>query len=174
MSTTIPYLLASHGGFGLNLNPFETNIINLAIVIAGLWKFLPGFLGSILSRRREAILTDLRDAEERLNAATAALALAQTELAEAQIKAEQIRADGKARAEAIRLDSELRTIEEMARVKQGAAADLNAEASRVMDVLRREAATRAIARALSVLPGKLDEASQEAFVNQSISTLGKV
>ena len=174
MSTPIPFLLASHGGFGLNLNPFETNIINLAIVIVGLWKFLPGFLGAILTRRREAILNDLNDAEERLKTATTALAAAQKDLAEAQVKAEQIRADGKARAEAIRLDSERRTIEEMARVKQGAMADLNAEASRVMDGLRREAATRAIARALEVLPGKLDEASQEAFINQSISTLGKV
>jgi F-type H+-transporting ATPase subunit b len=173
MSTPIPLLLASHGGFGLNLNPFETNIINLAIVIVGLWKFLPGFLGSILTRRREAILSDLRDAEERLTTATTALAAAQKDLAEAQIKAEQIRVDGKARAEAIRLDSELRTIEEMARVKQGALADLNAEASRVMDVLRREAATRAIARALEVLPGKLDESAQAKLVNQSISTLGK-
>ena len=158
MSTPIPFLLASHGGFGLNLNPFETNIINLAIVIVGLWKFLPGFLGAILTRRREAILNDLNDAEERLKTATTALAAAQKDLAEAQVKAEQIRADGKARAEAIRLDSERRTI----------------EASRVMDGLRREAATRAIARALEVLPGKLDEASQEAFINQSISTLGKV
>jgi F-type H+-transporting ATPase subunit b len=173
MSTPIPLLLASHGGFGLNLHPFETNIINLAIVIVGLWKFLPGFLGSILTRRREAILSDLRDAEERLTTATTALAAAQKDLAEAQIKAEQIRVDGKARAEAIRLDSELRTIEEMARVKQGALADLNAEASRVMDVLRREAATRAIARALEVLPGKLDESAQAKLVNQSISTLGK-
>ena len=173
MSPSIPYLLASHGGFGLNLNPFETNIINLAIVIVGLWKFLPGFLGSILSRRREAILQDLRDAEERLNAATSALATAQKDLADAQLKAEQIRIDGKARAEAIRLDSELRTIEEMARVKQGAMADLNAEASRVMDGLRREAATRAIARALAVLPEKLDQAAQDNVVNQSISTLGK-
>ena len=173
MSTPIPLLLASHGGFGLNLNPFETNIINLAIVIVGLWKFLPGFLGSILSRRREAILSDLRDAEERLTTATAALAAAQKDLADAQIKAEQIRVDGKARAEAIRLDSERRTIEEMARVKQGALADLNAEASRVMDVLRREAATRAIERALKVLPGKIDESAQAKLVNQSISTLGK-
>jgi len=173
MSPSIPYLLASHGGFGLNLNPFETNIINLAIVIVGLWKFLPGFLGSILSRRREAILQDLRDAEERLNAATSALSIAQKDLADAQLKAEQIRIDGKARAEAIRLESELRTIEEMARVKQGAMADLNAEASRVMDGLRREAATRAIARALAVLPEKLDQAAQYNVVNQSISTLGK-
>jgi F-type H+-transporting ATPase subunit b len=61
----------------------------------------------------------------------------------------------------------------MARVKQGAMADLNAEASRVMDGLRREAATRAIARALAVLPEKLDQAAQDNVVNQSISTLGK-
>ena len=174
MSTTIPFLLASHGGFGLNLNPFETNIINLAIVIVGLWKFLPGFLGSILERRREAILNDLRDAEDRLKSATTALAAAQKDLADAQAKAEQIRTDGKARAQAIRLDSERRTIEEMARVKQGAMADLNAEASRVMDGLRREAASRAIARALEVLPGKLDPQAQEEFLNQSISTMGKV
>lgn len=48
MITFVAPLLASHGGFGFNLDPFETNIINLAIVIAGLWKFLPGFLGAIL------------------------------------------------------------------------------------------------------------------------------
>ena len=28
---TIPSLFANHGGFGLNLDLFETNIINLAI-----------------------------------------------------------------------------------------------------------------------------------------------
>ena len=53
-------------GFGLNLDLFETNIINLAVVIFGLYKFLPGFLGKILEKRRTTILTDLKDAEERL------------------------------------------------------------------------------------------------------------
>ena len=51
-------------GFGLNLNLFETNIINLAVVIFGLYKFLPGFLGKILEKRRTTILTDLKEAEE--------------------------------------------------------------------------------------------------------------
>ena len=109
---TLPSLFASHGGFGLNLNVFETNIVNLAIVIFGLYKFLPNFLGGILERRRAIILADLKDAEDRLATATSALAQAQTDLADAQLKAEQIRADGKARAEAIRLDSEKRTVEE--------------------------------------------------------------
>jgi F-type H+-transporting ATPase subunit b len=167
-----PSILASHGGFGLNLNLFETNIINLAIVIFALYKFLPNFLGGILERRRAGILADLKDAEERLAAATSSLAQAQSDLAAAQQKADQIRADGKARAEAIRLDSETRTIEEMARLKQGATADLNAEAARVSNQLRREAARLAIEKALATLPGKLDEKAQAQLVNQSIQNLG--
>ena len=119
--------------------------------------------------------------EQRLGAATPAratatssLAQAQKDLADAQQKAEQIRADGKARAEAIRLESEKRTVEEMARVKQGAAADLSAEASRVSNLLRREAAQLAIQKALASLPGKLDADAQAKLVNQSIKTLGNV
>lgn len=170
---TLPTLFANHGGFGLNLNLFETNIVNLAIVIFGLYKFLPNFLGSILERRRAIILADLKDAEERLATATSSLAQAQQDLAAAQQKAEQIRADGKVRAEAIRLESEKRTIEEMARLKQGAAADLDAEASRVSNQLRREAARLAIEKALATLPGKLTADAQAQLVNQSIQTLGK-
>jgi len=169
---TIPSLFASHGGFGLNLNVFETNIVNLAIVLFGLYKFLPNFLGSILERRRAIILADLKDAEERLSSATAALSQAQQDLAAAQQKAEQIRVDGKARAEAILLDSEKRTIDEMARLKQGAAADLDAEASRVSNQLRREAARLAIEKALATLPGKLNAEAQAQLVDQSIKTLG--
>lgn len=172
MIATLPQLLASHGSFGLNFNLFETNIINLAIVIAGLVWFLRGFLGGILERRRSAILTDLRDAEERLSSATTALAEVQSGLADAQQKAEQIRADGKARADAIRLESEQRTIEEIARMKQAASSDLANEASRVSDQLRRDTALKAIEKALAALPGKLDETAQAKLIDQSIQSLG--
>jgi F-type H+-transporting ATPase subunit b len=172
MTASLPQLLASHGGFGLNLNLFETNIINLAIVIAGLVWFLRGFLGGILERRRSAILNDLKDAEDRLASATTALADVQKGLADAQKKADQIRADGKARADAIRLESEQRTIEEIARMKQAASSDLANEASRVSDQLRRETALKAIEKALAALPGKLDEKAQAMLIDQSIHSLG--
>lgn len=165
-------VFASHGSFGLNLDPFQTNIINLAIVIAILVKFLPGFLGGILQRRRELILADLQDAEESLAQASAALAVAQQELASAQAKADQIRVDGKARAQAIRLESDQRTIQEMALLKQGADSDVNAEVARVRDQLRREAARLAIEKALASLAAKLDAESQARLIDQSISNLG--
>jgi len=167
------FLLFATEGFGLNLNLFETNVLNLAVVIFGLYKFLPNFLGGILERRRSGILADLKDAEDRLSQATNSLANAKAELALAEQKAEKIRSDCKVRAEAIRLESEKRTVEEMARVKQGAASDLNAEASRVSTQLRREAAKLAIEKALAALPNKLDEKAQLNFISQSIQNIGK-
>jgi F-type H+-transporting ATPase subunit b len=165
-------LLASEGGFGLNLNLFETNVINLAIVIAGLVYFLRGFLGGILDRRRTAIVNDLREAEERLSTATASLSQAQKALAEAQQKAEQIRADGRARADALRLELSQRTAEEVARLKQEAMSDLRNEAARVGEELRREAARQAVEKALATLPGRLDARAQQQLTDQSIQTLG--
>ena len=159
-------------GFGLNLNLFETNILNLAVVIFGLYKFLPGFLGKILEKRRTSILSDLKDAEERLSQAKNSLSKAKEELASAKQKAEKIRNDCKARAEAIRLESEKRTVEEMARIKQGAASDLNAEAARVTSQLRKEAAELAIEKALAMLPKKLDSNAQDDFLKQSIKNIG--
>ena len=159
-------------GFGLNLNLFETNILNLAVVIFGLYKFLPGFLGKILERRRTSILSDLKEAEERLNQAKTALSKAKDELASAKQTADKIRNDCKARAEAIRLESEKRTVEEMARIKQGAASDLNAEAARVTSQLRKEAAELAIEKALAILPKKLDSSTQDNFLKQSIKNIG--
>lgn len=172
MSFSLPTVFAHHGGFGINLNLIETNLINLIIVIGVLIWFLRGFLGGILQRRREQILAELTDAEERLRSANSALAAAQSELAAAQQKAEQIRADGKLRSEAVRADSERRTIEEMARVKQEALSDLNAEAARVSALLRREAARQAIQKALAELPGRLDAEAQVRLIDQSITTLG--
>ena len=165
-------LLIASEGFGLNFNLFETNILNLALVIFGLYKFLPSFLGGILERRRNAILSDLKEAEDRLAESSEALQKANNDLANAEKRASQIRSDGQKRAEAIRLESEKRTVEEMARIKQGATSDLNAEAARVSGQLRQEAARLAIQRALETLPKKLDEKAQEKLLTQSIENMG--
>ena len=164
-------LLATEG-FGLNLNLFETNVLNWAVVIFGLYKFLPGFLGKILEKRRTSILSDLNEAEGRLAQAQDSLSQAKDELASAKQKADKIRNDCKARAEAIRLESEKRTVEEMARIKQGAASDLNAEAARVTSQLRKEAAELAIEKALAILPQKLDSNTQDDFLKLSIKNIG--
>jgi F-type H+-transporting ATPase subunit b len=158
-------------GFGINLNLFETNLINLIIVIGVLGWFLKGFLGGILERRRQAILHDLDDAETRLRTAAADLAKAQADLAAAQDKASKILADGKLRAEAIRLDGEKRTISAMAALKQDALSELNSEGARLSEQLRREAALAAIDKVMTELPGRLDDNGQSRLIEASIANL---
>lgn len=165
-------LLASHAGFGLNFNPFETNIINLAVVIAGLVWFLKGFLGGMLDRRRKGIIADLKEAEERLAKASTALAEAQQGLTQAQQRAEKILVDGTARAAAIRQESERRSIDEIARIKESATSDLANEASRVSAQLRRETARQAVEQAMAALAGKLDDKTHSSLIDQSIQSLG--
>jgi len=155
----------------LNFNPLETNLINLVIVIAALVWFLRGFLGGILESRRNAILQDLQDAENRLKTATTELTKAQAELAEAQQKADKIRLDGKARAASIRAEGEQRTISAMAAVKEGAVADADSEANRLREALRREAALEAVSKVLNDLPGRLDDQAQARLIDASIANL---
>ena len=155
----------------LNFNPLETNLVNLVIVIGLLVWFLRGFLGGILERRRTAILQELQDAESRLKTATENLSQAQSELAAAQQKAEKIRADGQARAAGIRAEGEKRTISVMAAIKAGADADAEADAARIKDSLRREAALAAIDKALAELPARLDASAQAKLIDSTIKNL---
>ena len=155
----------------LNFNPLETNLVNLAIVIGVLVWFLRGFLGGILERRRQAILQELQEAESRLAKAAEQLSKAQSDLAAAQQKADQIRTDGEARAVTIRSSGEQRTIAAMAAVKQGAVADADAEAARIKDTLRREAALAAIDKVLSDLPARLDAKAQAKLIDSTIQNL---
>ena len=155
----------------LNFNPLETNLDNLAIVIGVLVWFLRGFLGGILERRRAAILQDLKDAESRLKTATEELTKAQAELAAAEQKADRIRLDGQSRAASIRAEGEQRTISVMAAIKAGADADADAEAARIKDTLRREAALAAIDKVLSDLPSRLDDQAQARLIDSTITNL---
>jgi len=52
-------------GFGINTNIFETNVINLAAVVAIVISFVGKNLSSLLDDRRKTILTNLQEASQR-------------------------------------------------------------------------------------------------------------
>jgi len=166
-----PLLLATEG-FGVDLDILNSNLVNLAILIPVLVWFLKGFLGGILSRRREAILQDLHEAESRLSEATAQLEKAQAELAAARETAQTILKDGQARASAIRAEGEERTIAEMARLQEEAKADTDSEARRIGNELLSRTADQAIALALQDLPNALSSEKQTKLLEATINSLG--
>ena len=91
-------------GFGFNTNLFETNILNLAVVLPLVFSLGKDTLTSILDTRREKILNSLRSADDRFKQAQLELDAAKSELALAAEKVKDIQSEGQKTMDALRLE----------------------------------------------------------------------
>lgn len=85
-------------GFGINTNIFETNIINLAAVVAIVVSFVGKNLSALLEDRKKTILNNLQEASLRAAEAQERLNVAKNQLEVAKKKAAEIREEGILRA----------------------------------------------------------------------------
>nr|YP_009329556.1 ATP synthase CF0 B subunit [Chlamydomonas leiostraca]APD80613.1 ATP synthase CF0 B subunit [Chlamydomonas leiostraca] len=92
------FLPLGHGGFGINTNIFETNIINLAAVVGIVVSFVGNNLSALLEDRKKTILSNLEEANQRALEAQEKLNKAKANLELAKKKAQEIREEGIARA----------------------------------------------------------------------------
>jgi len=86
--------LAHSGGFGINTNILETNIINLAAVVGIVVSFVGSNLTALLEDRRKNILSNLEEANQRALEAQEKLNSAKASLELAKKKAQEIREEG--------------------------------------------------------------------------------
>jgi F-type H+-transporting ATPase subunit b len=79
------------GHFGLNTNILETNVLNLAVVLTVVITYVGDALRGLLANRKQNILNNFREADQRASEAQDRLNQARTQLEQAQAKAKQIR-----------------------------------------------------------------------------------
>jgi len=163
---------AGEEGFGLNFDIFETNIINLAIIIAVLFFFGRKFLGSNLSKRRAQIEEDIANAEQRAQKATADLKEAERKLAEAQKEMESIRNSAKESAQKAKKRILAENAKEVERIKDAAIQDVDAERERAVTEIKQYIARLALEKAESQLREHLDQSAQEKLIDRSLAQLG--
>ncbi|MBF2001665.1 MAG: F0F1 ATP synthase subunit B [Synechococcales cyanobacterium C42_A2020_086] len=163
---------AEHSGFGLNLDILETNVINLAIIIAVLIYFGRNSLGKKLQERQSQIEAAIREAEQRKQEAAAALADQQQKLAQAQTEAARIRAEAEQRAEAVRASVLSEAEQDIERMKAAAAQELSSQQDRVLNELRQRIAALAMQRAEEQLKAQLNEDAQRQLIDRSIAMIG--
>nr|WP_199329565.1 F0F1 ATP synthase subunit B [Coleofasciculus sp. FACHB-1120] len=161
-----------HGGFGLNTDIFEANLINLAILIGVLFYFGRKLLGNILSERRSRIETAIREAEQRQKEAAAALSDAQQKLTQAQAEAERIRKDAEESAKAAREAILAKAAMDVERLQRTAVDDVNTERERTIAELRAQVSAMALQRVESQLKSQLDDAVQQQLIDSSIASVG--
>lgn len=163
---------AGEGGFGLNLDFWETNLFNLAILLGIVVYFAPKTLGKILQERRTKIAEAIEDVEARQRQAAQTLTQEQQKLAQAQAEAERIRGGAAQRAEAARAEILAQAQLDVQRLREAAAQDLGAEQERVIGELKRRIATLALEKAAADLQGQLSDNVQDRLIERSIAQLG--
>lgn len=160
------------GGFGLNFDLLDTNLINLVIIIGVLVYFGRGFLGKILSERQANIETAIQEAEQRRKDAASALAAQQQKLAQAKSEATRIRAAAEESAEAARQAILAQADQDVQRLRTAAAQDLTSQQERIMVELRQRVVALAMQQVESELKSTMDESTQQQLIDSSIAMLG--
>lgn len=170
--TSLWLLATEEGGFGLNFNILESNLINLVIIWGVLYYFGSKFLGNTLSSRRATIEEAIQDAERRQREAAQALDEQNQKLAQAQSKAKEIVETAKQNASNVRDEILAQAKADVERMKAAADQDVSYQQERVMRELRQRIADLAIARAENELPARLSPEVQTSLVDKSIALLG--
>lgn len=160
------------GGFGVNTDILEANLVNLAIVVGVLVYFGRGFLGKILGDRRAEIEAAIADAEERKRKASAALADEQQKLAQAQQEAKRIQAAAEERAKAAKAAILEQSERDIQRLRESVSQDVDAEIAKAIAELRRRTASMALQKAEAELPSRLNDDVQRSIIDRSIGMLG--
>ncbi|NEP76595.1 F0F1 ATP synthase subunit B, partial [Okeania sp. SIO2G5] len=154
---------AEHGGhgFGLNLDLFETNLINLSIIITLLVVVGRKVVGGILSERQAKIEAAIKDAEQRKQSAVSALAEQQQKLAQAKADAKTILANAEERAEKAKQAILAKADADVAQLQAAADADMGAQQEKAIAELRQRVTELALADVNRQLSQGVDDATQQ-------------
>nr|YP_009825462.1 ATP synthase CF0 subunit I [Botrychium lunaria]QIU83277.1 ATP synthase CF0 subunit I [Botrychium lunaria] len=178
-SITSPSYWPLAGGFGLNTNILEINLINLGVVMGvliylgkGVCASHPSELTNLLGNRKRTILSTIRDAEERYREATDRLEQARTRLQQAEVKADEIRSNGLARMEREKRDLINAADEDSKRLEESKNSTIRFEEQRAIEQVRQQVSRLALERALESLSSRSNSGSCSRIIDYHIGLLG--
>jgi len=158
---------------GISFNPdiFEANLVNLIILVGGLFYLLSGALSESLSERQQKILGAIQESEERLEEATKKLADSETQLAQAQLVIESIGKDAEVTAQQVKSTILTDGKSEIERLTDAAKGQIVTIEARVRKQISDYVVTLALKRITMQLEGKLNSSLQEQIIDRNISKL---
>jgi len=155
----------------LNTDIFEANLINITLLVGGLFYLLSGALSDSLSERQQKILGAIQESEERLQEATARLTESETQLAQAQIVIDSIKKDAEVTARQLKSTILTEGKIEIERLTATAKAQIVTIEARVRKQISEYVVTLALQRITVQLEGKLNSSLQQQIIDRNISKL---
>ena len=161
------------GGISFKFDLFDSNIINLTILVGGLFYLLSGALSESLSERQQKILGAIQESEEKLQEATTRLTEGETKLAQAQIVIESIQKDAEQTAAQVKSTILTDGKAEIERLTAAAKLQIGTIENRVRKQISDYVATLALQRITMQLEGKLNSSLQQQIIDRNISKLAE-
>jgi F-type H+-transporting ATPase subunit b len=158
-------------GFGFNTNILETNIINLAVVIGVVVSFGGDALRSLLENRRQTILNNLREADQRASEAKEKLNQAQLQLEKAQKRATEIREQGAVTAQQEKVQCIRQADEDAARLEEGKQETIKLQQQKVISQISQQVVSLALKKVREKLNLSLDDIFHSSVNNFNIVLL---
>ena len=164
---------SAHLAVSFNPDIFESNIINISLLLGGILYLGSSALSERLSERQEKIIGAIQEAEERLQQADTRLAEGEKQLEQAQLVIESIKTDAETTAR--RVKSEILTDgkAEIERLTSSAKAQIGTIEARVRKQISEYVVTLALKRVTLQLEGKLNSNLQQQILDRNISNLGE-
>nr|QYB22130.1 ATP synthase CF0 subunit I [Phyllocladus trichomanoides] len=161
----------SAGGFELNTNILETNIINLSVVLGVLIYFGKGVLSNILDNRKDIILTTIRNSEELCKSATNQLEQARVRLREVETRAEEIRINGYSQIKREKENFINATSTNLEQLEDSKNETIRLEQQRVIEQVQQQVSRQAVQRALRTLNSRLNSELHLRTIDHHIGLL---
>ena len=160
--------------FELNTNLLDTNLINLAVVIGVLLYFGRGVLSTLLSKRRQDILSTIRSAEERYRSAVDRVSSAKALLEQMRERVNQMHVDNLSQIEREREELSQASDDELRRLEHSTAAVIQFEEQNMLEQLRQKTYKQALDRALQALKHRLDNDLHTRIMDYNIALFATV
>jgi F-type H+-transporting ATPase subunit b len=158
-------------GFGFNTNILETNIINLAVVLAVVITFVGDALRSLLENRKQTVLNNLREADQRASEAQEKLNQAQAQLELAKKKATEIREQGITTAEQEKLQTIRQAEKDVVRLEELKDETIKLQQQKALSQISQQVVSLALTKVREKLKKSLDDSFHSSVNNFNIVLL---
>jgi F-type H+-transporting ATPase subunit b len=146
-------------------------LIIFVLVFGILSKFAFGPITKAVADREQALLDAIAAAKKDRDDAAALLAEHRKKIEEARNEAQRFIAEGRAQAEKMKADMLEATHAQQAELMERARRDIEAEKTKAIDELRREAIDLALAGASKVIEKNLDDTQNRKLVERYLSSI---
>ena len=164
---------SAHLAVSFNPDIFETNIINITLLLGGIIYLGSSELSESLSERQEKIVGAIQEAEERLQQADTRLAEGEKQLEQAQLVIESIKTDAETTARKVKSEILTDGKAEIERLTSTAKSQIGTIEARVRKQISEYVVTLALKRVTLQLEGKLNSNLQQQILDRNISNLGE-